>query len=229
MSSKILQGNIEETYHHIEAPCVRDRNTHKLYLEETDTLPRMATEYLSEDYLLLQNMMWNIKRKLDGCNIRIQWDGDRVIWNGKTNLFQDPNGNVQKFMDGLEYFEEMCEENLGRDKVWTFYGEAMGPKIQGNELKLDNVDTFIFDIKVGDVFLGEDSIKDICSKLGLNTVYDTYSPYNISSGKLCDLINMCINGELEGIEGIVATPVGDFRNRMGKRIITKIKNADFRD
>ena len=116
-------------------------------------------------------------------------------------------------------------------KIWTIYGEGYGEGIQkgGRYLKGRN-DFIVFDVKVNETWLQPENTKEIASKLGAQYVPE-YGPMTIA-----DAMNICRFNDWKSliaedktlpIEGIVLkTPLG-FLDRMGRRIICKIKVEDF--
>lgn len=115
--------------------------------------------------------------------------------------------------------------------IYTIYGEGYGAGIQkagGNYIK-DGVGFIVFDVKVNDIYLKTDARDDIATKLGAPIVplmgYFT----------LDEAIDFVRNGFKTGIwdnkdfieEGLVLRTDLGLRNRMGKRLIVKVKYEDF--
>lgn len=206
------QGNIEEAYHHIEAPTVLTRKDGK-YAKK-----RSMTKFSSEEFRLLNKNFWYAKRKYDGTNMRIYWDGNRAVWNGKTNKFT-PTKEIAECMDNL-ISEEVFEEVFGRKEVMIF-GELMGEGIQGNELGIKGLKLIVFDIKIGGIWLQPEDILAISENMGLEACDF------VGFGSLEQLIQRIHDGFYRGYEGIVVEPAGRFRDCKGNRIICKIKNRDY--
>ena len=110
----------------------------------------------------------------------------------------------------------------------VIYGEGYGAKIQkgGGNYNTKGQDFIVFDVLVGNVWLKREDVKSIAGSLGLDVV-----PI-IGEGTLDDLANETGRGIKSvwgdfSAEGIVARPKVEFRNRMGNRIITKLKTRDF--
>lgn len=206
------QGDIKEAYHHIESPTILIKKDGKF------TKKRSLTEFSSETFGLLKNYLWCVKRKYDGTNMRIYWDGNRAVWNGKTNKFA-PTEEITKYMDNL-IAEEVFEEVFGRKEVMIF-GELMGEKIQGNELGLGGLNLVVFDIKINGIWLDFDGVSAIAGQMGLEVCATE------SHGTLEHLIERVRSGRYKDFEGIVAEPVGRLKDHKGDRIICKIKNKDY--
>ena len=115
--------------------------------------------------------------------------------------------------------------------MYTIYGEGYGEGIQkgGRYLKGKN-DFIVFDVKVNNIWLQPESVKDIASKLGAQYVPE-YGPMTIDEAmnicRFMDWKSQIAEDKTLPIEGIVLkTPLG-FLDRMGRRIICKIKVEDF--
>lgn len=173
-----------------------------------------------------------------------------VRYAGKTDNAQIPP-KLLKFMEdnypkekvfaslGLKEFiptEEWESEHnwLEYDQIpniYTIYGEGYGAGIQkagGNYIK-NGVGFIVFDVKVNDIYLKTDTRDEIATKLGAPIVplmgYFT----------LDEAIEYVRNGFKTGLwdnkdfieEGLVLRTDLGLRNRMGKRLIVKIKYEDF--
>lgn len=116
-------------------------------------------------------------------------------------------------------------------ELYTIYGEGYGAGIQkagGNYIK-DGVGFIVFDVKVNDIYLKTDDRDEIANKLGAPIVplmgYFT----------LDEAIEYVRKGFKTGLwdnkdfieEGLVLRTDLGLRNRMGKRLIVKIKYEDF--
>ena len=115
--------------------------------------------------------------------------------------------------------------------IYTIYGEGYGAGIQkagGNYIK-DGVGFIVFDVKVNDIYLKTDARDEIANKLGAPIVplmgYFT----------LDEAIDYVRKGFKTGLwdnkdfieEGLVLRTDLGLRNRMGKRLIVKVKYEDF--
>ena len=220
------QGAFDMTYHHIDAPTKQDEEYGKATKKWRLLLPNDGGDEIYRSPLVgyLSTSLWSYSRKVDGENIRIQWDGEQALWNGKSNKFQC-SAEFTDYMNST-FLEEIFEEKFERDKVVTIFGEKMGPKTQGNELGLKKDELIIFDVNINGTWLGKDDVREIAKYFGARTTYDltdtTDNPYTLR-----ELIEMCSNGVFKGWEGIVATPLVECRDQSGGRVIVKIKNRDY--
>ncbi len=220
------QGAFDTTYHHIEAPTVQDEEYGKQFKKRKLIVPKEGQDeaYRSPLLAYLAESPWVYSRKVDGENIRIQWDGEQALWNGKSNAFQC-SAEFTEYMNNT-FLEEIFEEKFGREKVVTLFGEKMGPKTQGNELGLEKDEVVLYDVNINGTWLRGEDMVEVAKYFQIHTVHDWMSPsYRLHS--LRGLIESCANGEFKGWEGIVATPLVEMRDQGGHRVIVKIKNKDY--
>ena len=115
--------------------------------------------------------------------------------------------------------------------LYTIYGEGYGAGIQkaGTHYISKGVAFIVFDVKVNDIYLKIDARDDIANKLGAPIV-----PF-IGYFTLDEAIEYVRNGFKSTIaedknfmaEGLVLRTELGLRNRMGKRLIVKVKYEDF--
>ena len=222
------QGEFERTYHHIDAPTVQDDDYGKEFKKRKLTIPRNKNN-VYRDILLIQLQMtpWQFKRKLDGENLRVFWDGEQALWNGKSNKYQC-GAELTDFMNNT-FIEEIFEEKFGRDKKVYLFGEHMGPKSQGNELGLTKSEFVLYDVNINGFWLPSEDIKEIAKYFNIKTCYDFMPDEDVCNftGSLYNLINATADGRFKDWEGIVATPCVECRYQNGDRVIVKIKNKDY--
>ena len=115
--------------------------------------------------------------------------------------------------------------------IYTIYGEGYGAGIQkagGNYIK-DGVGFIVFDVKVNDIYLKTEARDEIATKLGAPIV-----PF-MGYFTLDEAIDFVRKGFRTGLwdnkdfieEGLVLRTDLGLRNRMGKRLIVKVKYEDF--
>lgn len=207
-----------KTYHKIPTVYARDQETNYKSL----LIGQFATPEL--DYL--QHNIWVFTEKVDGTNIRVMFENEKISFGGKTDKAQIPASLVNKLneiiLPQLETFKE-----LFNDAEVCMYGEGYGPKIQkgGGNYRKDQ-SFVLFDIRIGEWWLKREDVKDIATKLGLDIV-----PI-IGEGTLREMVDKTKKGfnSIWGdfaAEGIVARPKTELIARNGLRIITKIKFKDF--
>lgn len=204
-------------YHKIQTAWHRDPATnHKTLLEGVWSEPEF--EYLAGN-------QWAFTEKVDGTNIRVMIRDGKISFGGKTDNASIPATLVSRlesrFHPQRDRLIEMFPEG------GCLYGEGYGARIQkgGGNYRPDQ-DFVLFDVLIGRWWLDRIAQMDVCDKLGIDLI-----PI-ISVGSLYEMIELARNGFHSRwgnflAEGIVARPVVELQARNGKRIITKIKHADF--
>lgn len=211
-------------YSKIDTVFKRDEQTKRI-IEGAYTIPEFA--YLKDN-------TWVFTEKVDGTNIRVMWNGSAVTFGGKTDDAQMPVTllyRLQELFDG-ERNRGLFAATFNRAEETpqvTLYGEGYGAKIQkgGGRYKPDGADFVLFDVKIDEWWLQRESIEDIAAKLGIDVV-----PI-LGEGTLAEAIALTRTGFASRwgdfpAEGIVVKPKVEIKTRKGDRIITKIKQRDFR-
>ena len=209
-------------YHKIQTVFKRD--------PETDFKTLIYGDYSLPEFEYLKDNKWIYTEKVDGTNIRVIFNENRIFFKGKTDKAQlqvslfDRLNDI--FLPQLETFK-----NIFNDMEIPYaclYGEGYGPKIQkgGGNYRKDQ-SFVLFDVKIGSWWLQRKDIESIAGKLGLDIV-----PI-IGDGSLKNMVEMMMTGFNSTwgdfkAEGIVARPMVELKARSGQRIITKIKYNDFK-
>jgi hypothetical protein len=231
-------------YHKINAPFKRD-------MDGTRTGQKgklIVGEWSRPEFEYLADNEWEFTEKVDGTNIRVHyWMGyEEPELAGRSDAAVIPPPLLDYLRNTFtnERFEKGGFGGV-MDNPVTLFGEGYGDKIQGGGKYFDNVrhqvdekrhftGFVLFDVKIGDWWLDRDNVEDIAEKLGIESV-----PV-IEHGTLWDAITIVENGRYRHekfltsawgdfeAEGIVARPAVPLFDRMGNRIITKIKAKDFR-
>jgi len=206
-------------YHKIEPPFIREDGTKKL----------IEGKFKNETLEFLKDLKWQFTEKIDGTNISIVWDGHKVEFHGRTERAQIPAHLVNKLNDlfGGQVNEEMFEQIFG-DTPMILYGEGYGYKIQNGGAYRDDVSFILFDVyqPTTDVWLKREAVESIANQLGIEVV-----PI-ILEGTIDDAVQFVKTEPQSTIgkakmEGVVGRPYIELKDRMGKRVITKIKVFDF--
>lgn len=211
-------------YHKIYGPYTR-------YVDGPDRGKLIIGEWKRPEFELLKDLPWVWTEKLDGTNVRVIWDSNRVSFAGKTDRADMP----AHLLEALEnsFIEEIIEQEFG-DKEVVLYGEGIGPKIQRGGKYSDDHCFALFDVRVGRWWLERGDVAVVAAKLGVRCAHYVHtcgveeaidmvcsglmSPWGIAYGQK----------EFEA-EGVVGVPEGGFLARSGERIIMKIKSRDFRN
>ena len=209
-------------YIKIETPFNRDVNGTKKLIEgdwRNETL-----EYLKDNKFICTE-------KVDGTNIQITWDGHKVTFNGRTERASIPSNLMNKLIDlfGGETNEQLFEQKFGEMPV-ILYGEGYGAKIQNGGLYRDDVSFILFDVYLpnGNIWLKRDFVEDIARAFNIDVV-----PV-VLTGTLQEAIAFVMTkpkskiGKKEApMEGLVCRPAVELYDRMGRRVIVKVKVRDF--
>jgi hypothetical protein len=202
-------------FHKIQTVWLRD--------PETRFKTLLAGEWALPEFEYLRNNQWAFTEKVDGTNIRVMWDGERVTFGGRTDKAQIPAQLVTRLQE-LFPAERMVEVF---DGPACLYGEGHGAGIQKVGSNYSPHQEFaLFDILVGNWWLQQHDVRDVAKKLGCVVV-----PF-VGLGTLDEMVSFVQDGLRSEwgpfpAEGIVARPVVELAGRDGKRIITKLKAKDF--
>ena len=198
--------------------------------ENDGTKKLIDGKFRNETVEYLKDNKWLCSEKIDGTNIGVVWDGHKVSFQGRTERAQIPTQLVNKLNElfGGTINEEMFEQKFGEMNVILF-GEGYGPKIQkGGGLYRDNVSFILFDVYLSDqnLWLKRDAVEDIAKSFGIDVV-DI-----VLTGTLQEAIDFVKTKPKSHIgtanmEGLVCRPTVELLDRMGRRVITKIKVCDF--
>lgn len=205
-------------YHKIETLFERDVNGTKKLIEG---------KFRNEAVEFLANNAWVFTEKIDGTNIRIHWDGHKVEFAGRTDRAQIPNPLMDYLNNtfGSIEAEELFEQKFGESDVILF-GEGYGPKIQNGGAYRDDVSFILFDVQIGDTWLKRESVEDIARTFGIDVVPVIFTG---SLQQAVDYVKAKPKSTIgtANMEGLVGRPAVEMRDRMGKRVIVKIKVCDF--
>ncbi len=209
-------------YHKIETLFERDMETKKL----------VFGKYRNSTVEFLKDAVWQFTEKIDGTNIRVHWDGHKVSFAGRTDKAQIPKHLLARLEElfGGEVNEEMFEQVFGEKEV-TLFGEGYGQKIQTNGY-MEGVDFILFDVFVGDLPLSRENVENISKTFGIAVVPMLFEG-NLQEG--VDYVKQHFKTRINNgtfgafMEGLVARPKVEVRDRLGNRVIVKIKYNDFKE
>ena len=206
-------------YNKIETLYERDMDGTKKLIEGKFRNP--AIEFLKDN-------VWQFTEKIDGTNIRIEWDGHKVNYGGRTEAASIPAHLMNKLVEmfGTDEAEQMFEQKFGETPVILF-GEGYGPKIQNGGNYRKDVSFILFDVLISGNYQPRSSVEDIAKAFGIDIV-----PI-IMEGTIqdaVDFVKTCPKSTIgtADMEGVVGRPKIEMRDRCGKRIIVKIKVKDFK-
>ena len=208
-----------QEYNKIEVLYERDVDGSKKLIE--GKFRNRTVEYLAYNE-------WEFTEKIDGTNIRVYWDGHKITFGGRTDRASIPSHLVNKLNELFlnEETEQLFEQKFGEKEVILF-GEGYGAKIQavGSDYRSD-VGFILFDVLVDGTYLSRDSIEGIATAFNLEIV-----PI-IMRGTIQDAVDYVKTQPNSTIgkakmEGLVGKPTIELKDRLGNRLIVKIKCRDF--
>lgn len=179
---------------------------------------------------------WLVTEKIDGTNVRVNFDGERVSFGGRTDRAQMP----VPLLDMLMRTFTVERMRAALPDGGTLYGEGYGPKIQkgGGNYRPDP-GFRLFDVKVGEWWLRWEDVKAVAHKLGIDTVPMLFDLRHdglprSESDLRADIRESIVarqENDLGGFEaeGIVARAYPELCDRRGRRLMWKLKFSDFRE
>lgn len=202
-----------------------------IFKRDLDTKKIIEGQYRNKTIEYLKDCIWEFSEKVDGTNIRVVWDGHKVMFYGRTDKAQIPSFLLTKLQElfGGNINEEIFEQLFGASQV-VLYGEGYGAKIQNGGGYRDDVSFILFDIEINGIYLERESVVGIAEKLKIE-----YVPI-LFSGTLQEGVDYVkqhpssyIAMKDADMEGLVARPQYELKDRLGNRIIVKIKYRDFKE
>lgn len=190
-------------------------------------------DYSEPEFEYLKDNVWVFDEKVDGTNIRVMWNGESVVFGGKTDNAQMPTFLLYKLQ---ELFEGTMKKQIfktvfnkeNEDLQVCLYGEGYGAKIQsgGNYIR-DGVSFVLFDVHINGVWMPREFVEEV------GKAFDVKVTPILGQGTLQEGIEMVQKGFNSQwgdfiAEGLILRPKVQMLDRRGKRIITKIKNRDFK-
>ena len=186
-------------------------------------------DYRNETVEYLADNIWQFTEKIDGTNIRIHWDGHNVEIGGRTDRAQIPKHLIDYLSATFltPEVEELFEQTYGEKDVMLF-GEGYGAKIQNGGDYRSDVSFILFDVLIGDNWQSREWVEATAKMFGIDVV-----PI-VLEGTIGDGIDYVMqhNNSTIGkavMEGVVGRPKVEMKDRLGNRIIVKIKWKDFKN
>lgn len=171
----------------------------------------------------LRDIEWEATEKIDGTNIAVIWDGQSVRYRGRTEKAQIP-GPLAEYLAATLTIRKLDE--IFHEMPAILYGEGVGPKIQGGKAGFDEPTFVLFDMLINDHWQERMDVEAAAANLGvyMAPILDLY--------RLDDIVYEVMQGfesRLNPIqaEGVVIRPPVELQDRLGNRIIAKIKTRDF--
>lgn len=186
---------------------------------------------------------WLVTEKIDGTNVRVEVYSDgSVLYKGHTDKAQMQTTLIEWLQTALppSKFEGVFELDQHEEPKLSavLYGEGYGVKIQkGGNYRNSGVSFRLFDVAV----FGESRVYwldwkdtvDVASKLGIDTapflgVGDLVTCVDWGKSPVRSLVSSAENGNPDYIrEGIIAKTEPPLFNKVGQRLMWKLKVKDF--
>jgi hypothetical protein len=205
---------MSELFPKIYAPFKRSPETNKL----------IPGEWFRPEFEVLAELKWDWTEKIDGTNIRVIWDGHKVVIGGRTE-------NAQLSADLIRVLAEMFpEEKLEQqfqDSPAILFGEGYGAGIRGGGVYRSDKGFALFDVKIGDWWLAPWSVAALADSMGIEGV-PTLGQFSVAEAiyRVAEAGYQSLISD-QPAEGLVGrAPVG-LLDRSGKRIMMKVKRKDF--
>lgn len=201
-----------------------------IFNRDTEGTKKLIFEtYRDETVKYLRFNDWQFTEKIDGTNISVEWDGHAVSFHGRTERAQIPT-HLLEYLEKTfltTEAEELFEQTYG-DKNVILYGEGYGAKIQNGGNYRSDVSFILFDVLIGDNWQEREWVEKTAKMFGIDVVPVVFV------GSLEEGVDYVMEHHPSTIgtammEGIVGRPMVEMRDRLGKRIIVKIKWEDFKE
>lgn len=216
-------------YPKIDSVFKRDpENNHKTFL---------VGEWTNPVFELLKDIEWVGTEKVDGTNTRIHIlppqtsdEVPRVEVGGKTHTAQLHFDLVNTLLDIGKRALSLDDE---RYYGLTLFGEGYGAGIQRGGIYRPDMAFILFDVydSTHGIWLESENVVDIGDTLGIPSVPPTFvgslgqAVWHFENHRPITFHSPLTNQN--NAEGWVLRPARELRDRMGNRVITKIKVKDF--
>lgn len=195
-------------------------------------------EFSREEFQFLYNdVRWRATEKIDGTNIRLQWDNLNDCFailgrKDKSKIPKELYSRLEEITQEIHpHMRDLFEEE-GKDVSVVFFGEGYGGKIQSGKYYMPhNYGFILFDIWINGIWLQRKDVEEIAEKLNLDIV-----PIVVSNITLSEAEYIVANGFYSVVannpeflaEGLVLEPMIQLFDRRKRRIMTKIKTVDYK-
>jgi len=185
-------------------------------------------DWTMPEFEYLSNNKWIWTEKVDGTNIRVHWDGEKVSFGGRTDRAIIPK-HLLEFLQKTFTADKMSELFQASTSA-TLFGEGYGVKIQkGHNYIPDGVGFCLFDARIHHWWILRNFLEEIADKFSV-----PLTPV-VGEGTLQEAIEFVSGGFVSQLahnrdylaEGVVARPAVELKTRSMERLITKIKYCDF--
>ena len=204
---------------------------HTIYKRSPENRTLLEGQFSLPEFEYLANNIWTFTEKVDGTNIRVCYKGTCghfVTFGGKTDNAQIPAKLANNLMNT---FTQNLMESVFHDMDVILYGEGYGAGIQSGLGYRKEQSFVLFDVLVyspDPIWLKRGDVEDVAEKLGYIEVVPV-----VEYGSLWSAIELANKGFKSKwgnftAEGLVAKPNIELKDRLGNRIMAKIKHRDFK-
>lgn len=182
-------------------------------------------DYSKEEFTMIDR--WGVTEKIDGMNIRVHYDGFKVLFGGRTDKALIP----VYLLDELKklFFLEKFRKVFGGVATVTLYGEGYGERIQkGGGKYLKGHSFILFDALINGFWLERDKVEELAEQLNISVV-----PFLgvMSKEEIVVLTKSkpfsSVSYDCRLVEGFVARSVPLLLFRDGSPLMFKLKVEDF--
>ncbi len=185
-------------------------------------------DYACPEFGTIKN--WLVQEKIDGTNIRVYYnEASQVEFKGRTDNSDIPSKlfNYLKAVFSVDKLRLVFPDIELRSVC--LYGEGYGASIQkvgGNYRK--DVGFILFDVKIGDLWLKQEEVKEIASKIGIYyaPIIGIMTEDEIVAYVKSKPLSLCSEDQ-QVMEGIIARPEPLVLFRNGNPLMMKLKCKEF--
>lgn len=212
-----------EIYQYIES---KEKDCFPIYIKKTDE-PRLQGLKNVLDELTKYKDTITITRKEDGQSGTFFYYNDKYCVCSRNFVWKTATNESMSYFNVSEKYKlEECLKDIYNktSKHLAIQGEVIGPKINGNRLKLDQYVFRVFNI--WDIneqkYIDWASVKEICSKYSLETVPELFLPesFEFTVDSFVDFANKQEYSKGNPAEGIVVKTAGD--QRISFKVISNV-------
>ncbi len=188
---------------------------------------RFVAKFYNPIVEYLAPLGWFATEKVDGTNVRVQWNGHSFCFMGRTDQSVLPN-EINSLLGETFNKNEMevaFEQKFGGKEVILFL-EGFGGKIQNGAYTIKKERIIGFDIMIDGIYLDRVVAFAIFQSFGIDVVPQMSFPSLYSAIEYVKKAPKSKIDETSIIEGLVVVPQRRIYDHMGNRIIVKIKVKD---
>ena len=190
----------------------------------TEIISKTNEDHLKNNYTLLNRILNKelyISKKLDGSSLTIIKNNNEFMVCSRNHIINEDNIMHQYFLRNIK------DKLILYNNNFVLQGEFCGPKINGNQMKLNRHNYYVFNIKDLDTstYMNLEEMQNMCNKLELDTVPvldKIICDESWTIQKFQDYANTITYGDYCG-EGIVIRDCNDIRMSF------KIINQNYKD